>query len=137
MALPKQKFREIVFQILYSMDFTQEMDEAVLDFVMVKLKVGRKSVREASEKVRLIKEHLEELDAKITFHSKDYSLDRIARIEKNILRLGFYEILYDQVPGKVAISEAIRLCKKFAAPENTKFINAVLDAEYQQFHSEK
>ena len=136
--LPRQKQREIIFQILYSMDFTGDFDEGLLDLIAIKLKVAKSHVRAAYAKVQGIQKHLPDIDAKIQRCALSYAFERILSVEKNILRLGFYEICYEKVPGKVAIAEAIRLCKKFATPESTKFINAILDAEYKLLpHPEK
>nr|NGX48373.1 hypothetical protein [Chlamydiota bacterium] len=60
-----------------------------------------------------------------------YELERISRIERSILRLGLYELLYTDLPDKVAITEAIRLTRKFATAEGGAFVNALLDAIYK------
>jgi N utilization substance protein B len=71
------------------------------------------------------------IDEKITSLSPDYSFARISRVEKTILRLGVYEILFDDlIPPLVAISEAIRLTRKFGTPESARFVNAILDRVY-------
>src|SRR5690242_19952102 len=109
MALDKQKFREIVFQLLYSDDFSKAEDTDMLPFLMAQLAVTKKSLREAQEKMKKILEKRDALDEKIRNSSLDYSFERITGIERNILRLGLYEILHDDdVPEKVAISEGIR-----------------------------
>jgi len=114
------------------MDFTSDLDEGILSFVMIKLKVSRTAVKEAYQKIISLKDHLEEIDGIIAARSEGYKFTRITSVEKNILRLAIFEIFYDKVPVKVIIAESIRLCKKFSAPEGAKFINAVLDAEYKK-----
>ncbi len=75
---------------------------------------------------------LEEIDALITRFSLSYQFDRIARVEKNVLRLGVYELCFSEsMPPKVAIAEAIRLTRKFSTAESSSFVNAVLDAVFQ------
>ena len=132
MALPPQKFREIVFQILFSSDFPLPEIEQTAKMLMAELKVTKKAVFEAGEKVKQINANLPSIDEKISAFSTDYTFERISRVEKTILRLGLYEILFDDsIPPLVAIAEAIRLTRKFGTPESAQFVNAILDKAIQ------
>lgn len=131
MALPPQKFREIVFQILFSRDFEPGDEGEIIPFLMEELKVTKRSMLEADAKANLVIAKQAELDERITPASTEYTFERISRVEKTILRLGAFEILHDaSIPPKVAIAEAIRLCRKFGTPESANFVNAILDAIY-------
>ncbi len=131
MVLPLQKLREIVFHLLYSSDF-ESQSEDVFPFLMQHHQVTKKSLYQAQEVVSEIKKLQDTIDASITKYSKEYEFDRIPRVEKNVLRLGIYEMLYaKEVPPKVAISEALRLARKFATAESSQFINALLDTIYK------
>lgn len=132
MALSFQKFREIVFQLLFSHDFAEDSIEEIDSLVMSRHSITQKNLREAQEKFELVVKKQNEIDQKIIQYSQNYSFDRITRIEKAILRLGIYELLYSDLPYKVAISEAIRLTNKFASAEGANFINALLDAIYKE-----
>lgn len=133
MALSPFKFREILFQLLYSHDFAQSGGEEMIELLMEQLAVTKKTVRDAHERVTLILEKRAEIDPLIARLSTAYDFDRIPRAERNILRLSLYEMLFDPtVPPKVAIAEAIRLCRKFASPEAAEFVNALLDAFHQE-----
>jgi len=128
MALPLQKLREIVFHLLYSNDF-ETLDEDAFPFLMQHHAVTKKSLFAAQEKVKHLQEHREKIDALIRTHSKEYEFDRIPRVEKNVLRLGIFEMLYsEEIPPKVAMSEAVRLARKYATAESASFVNAVLDS---------
>ncbi len=128
MALSPQKTREIVFLLLYSYDFSQNLEEAS-SLIMEELKVTKKSLREAAEYAQKILEVIGTLDAEIAKVSKEYDFQRIPRSERNILRLGVYELFFDEkIPPKVVISEGVRLARKFASFEAASFINAILDA---------
>lgn len=132
MALSPQKFREIVFQLLYSHDFILGEEDDMIDFMMEQLSVTKKSMKEAQEKHQKIFSRISEIDEQIRRFSVSYDLERIGRVEKNILRLGVYELCYDDsIPAKVAIAEAIRLTRKFSTAESGAFINAVLDSLLQ------
>ena len=129
MSLPAQKFREIVFQMLYSYDTGRASDEHMVDLLSDELAVTKKSVREAQERVHLLLSHLEEIDALIAKTSHAYAFERIQSVERNILRLGVFELLFDpSIPEKVAIVEAMRLTRKFSTKEAASFVNAILDA---------
>ena len=132
MALSQQKFREIVLQLLYSQDIAHPDDALMLELMMGELAVSKRNVRLAQERVQQIQELLSEIDPLITSVSTSYDFNRIQVVTKNILRLGVFELLFDdQIPPKVAISEAIRLSRKFNTPESASFVNAVLDHLYQ------
>lgn len=132
MALPVQKFREIVFQILFSRDMSATVDSDMIPFMMNELKVTRRSMLDAHARMALVVEKLPEIDALITGKSTEYTFERISRVEKTILRLGIFEMLFDDaIPELVAIAEAIRLCRKFGTPESAQFVNAILDGVYK------
>ena len=138
MALPPQKFREIVFQLLYSSDlgFSQEKD--IVELLMGELEVSKKNVLIAQEHVKTIRQHQTEIDETITKTAISYEFERIQSVERNILRLGTYEILFDSsIPPVVAITEAVRLAKKFGTPESAAFVNAILDAIYKASQGEQ
>lgn len=132
MALQPQKFREIVFQILFSKEFEPEDSLETALMLMDELKVTKRSVLEAHARADAIRQRLPELDEKIAQMSHEYQFERISTAEKCALRLGLFEILYDDsLPPKVSIAEAIRLTRKFGTPESANFVNAILDAVYK------
>lgn len=138
MALSQQKSREILFQLLFSNDFSAVEDDEIVEFIMNEFFVTRKSVREILDQRRLIEEHMVDIDAKIVEYSKSYEFHRIPKVELNVLRLAIYEMLYlPSLPPKVSIAEAIRLTRKYSTAESSSFINAVLDAMYQTEIKEK
>ena len=129
-SLSPQKFREIVFQLIYSSDFGG--DAEVEEMIMSQLEVTKRIVRAADEVKARFLEKKEEIDALIVKHSQGYGLERIPRVERNIVRLGIYELLFvPQVPQKVAIAESMRLARKFATKEAATFVNALMDSVYK------
>lgn len=128
MPLPLQKYREAVFQILYAQDFEFSHEEDLIPFMMNELKTTRRAMADAHLRVAQVLARLTEIDPLIASASTEYSFERISRVELTILRLGLFEILFDdKIPSKVAIAEAIRLCRKFGTPESSQFVNAILD----------
>lgn len=132
MSIPQEKAREIVFQMLYGYDVGRGNENELVDLLMKELSVTKKSVLEAQDRVHQIAAILPELDEMITAVSKSYNFNRIQVAERNILRLGVFELFFDKaIPAKVAIAEAIRLARKFGTPESAAFVNALLDTLYK------
>jgi transcription antitermination protein NusB len=133
MALPQQKFREIVLQVLFSYDFLSSHEEEIIPMMMSEVSISKKIALEASQRALQILDKRQIIDELIAKASTAYAFDRIQNVEKNVLRMGVYELLYDpNVPPKVVISEAIRLSRKFSTPESANFINAILDSILKQ-----
>ena len=130
MAQSLQKFRQIVFQLLYSRSFPGVSDE--LSLVIRQNAIPKKQAREALARVNAIAEKIPEFDKLIEAKAIDYELDRISKIELSILYLGLFELLYTDLPDKVAISEAVRLSRKFSTREAAAFVNAILDAIFKE-----
>jgi N utilization substance protein B len=133
MALGPHKMREIVFHLLYSSDFTQNETEVSFPILMQHHQVTKKSMYAAQDHAKEIQGQLQKIDQMIAETATEYEFDRIPRVERNLLRLGVFEIYFSKtVPPKVAISEALRLARKFASSESANFINAILDALYKK-----
>lgn len=80
--------------------------------------------------------HLDELDALIARHSQGWALDRIAPLERNIMRTALYEALHlDEVPVEVALDEAVELTKEYCGADAPKFVNGVLGAAVAEAQS--
>ncbi|KPK33506.1 MAG: hypothetical protein AMS24_00865 [Chlamydiae bacterium SM23_39] len=132
--IPKRKFREIVFQILFAHHFFKMEEKEYIENMMKMLKASKKNIREAYLYSLNILKKMEEMDEIIKKFSLNYNINRISKVELNILRLGVFEIFFDQdIPNKVAISEAIRLCRKFGTRDSAKFVNAILDNIFKNF----
>lgn len=131
--LSPQKMRELVFHLLYSADFAPEHQDEITPFLMQHHLVSKKSVYSAHERFGMIQSHRETIDQMIAQTATEYEFERIPRVERNLLRLGIFELLFSEdVPPKVAISEAIRLARKFSSAESAHFINAILDTIYKK-----
>lgn len=84
--------------------------------------------------VRGVVANIKDIDDKIQSLSKNWILDRMHKVDKAILRLGAFELLFNNdVPFKVAIDEAVELAKKFGTDESKKFINGILDKFYKKY----
>lgn len=85
-------------------------------------------------------EHLKEIDGIIVRAAPEWPLDKVAIIDKNILRIGLYELLYanpEEVPPKVAINEAVEMAKNFGGINASRFVNGVLGTVYKELQKNK
>lgn len=138
MALPLKKFRELVFQLMHPNDLEQLDNDEFISLMMAELSVTRRAVEQAIARVRLISSRAKEIDEMVADVSVSYDFKRIQRVELTILRLSIFEMLFDkEIPEKVAISEALRLARKFSTPEAAKFLNAIMDNLYKKSLGEK
>ncbi|MEO6096306.1 MAG: transcription antitermination factor NusB [Fibrobacteria bacterium] len=132
--ISRRRGREFAMQLLYSVEVGKEaFAEAIKglsddpDLPMEARDYGVKLARQ-------VLEHQEELDAKLGQASANWDLERIAIIDKLIIRCALAELLYfTDVPLKVAINEAVEIAKKFSTGESSRFVNGVLDAIAKTF----
>ncbi len=130
--MPQQKrtkARERALQALYQIDVAATDIEEALTRFWRSFEPVEKEVREMAEAlVRGVAEHRREIDEAIEGVSANWRLDRMAKVDRNILRLAVYELeRRPDVPVKVAINEAIELGKKYGSESSGAFINGVLD----------
>jgi len=132
MNISPRKFREAVLQMLYSYDLTDGCTDEVVPMLAKELSLPRALLAKAHDRMTQVTTRLQEIDEILAQTSEEYEFSRIQRVERNVLRLAVFEMLYDEgVPPKVAISEALRLAKKFSSPAAVKFVNGLLDAIFK------
>ncbi len=124
----RTKARERALQALYQIDVAAEgIDEALAAFWR-SFEPVEQEVRELAEGlVRGVAAARRQVDEAIEEASSNWRLDRMARVDRNVLRLAVYELLRTDVPVKVVINEAIELGKKFGSESSGAFVNGVLD----------
>ena len=124
----RRRAREIALQVLYQREFNRLEFQEVLNLFWNNFEV-LKGARDFSERIiRGIEQHQEELDRIIERYSSNWKIDRMAHVDRNILRIAVYELLFcDDIPPKVAINEAIDIGKKYGSEDSGAFINGVLD----------
>jgi len=124
----RRKSREFALQVLYQLNITkQDATKAFAQFQENFLPNG-----EADDFLKRlvlgVAEHYAEFDRLIEQYSEHWRLDRINMIERNILRMALFELLYcEEIPPKVTLNEAIDLGKKYGSEESGSFINGLLD----------
>lgn len=130
--------RSIVLQTLFQWDFSGASEESVSTTLEENAREFAPNTGDFSFMANLIHGILEKqdkLDAIIVEAAPDWPLDKISTVDRNILRLGLYELLFssrEEVPPKVAINESIELAKSFGGESSGRFINGVLGAVYKE-----
>lgn len=125
----RSRGRELAVQILYQYDFSGYSLERVIELFWQKTKADKGTKLFTEELVDGVCDCLDELDLEIGAYLKNWTLDRIVTLDKIILQLAFYELLYNQdVPWRVVLDEAVVLAKMFSGDKSATFINGVLHA---------
>ena len=128
-TLDPHKYRELVFLVLYSFEMGQGSSDELLDLITQECKVAKKYVLEASARAEAILKRRDECDASIKSVCDEYRVERIMSVERNILRLAIFELVFEQqVPAKVVFAEAKRLAKKFSTEDAAVFVHSLLGA---------
>ena len=145
MASNRHLGRIVALQSLYEYEFRSQSNDASVDIDEIltrNLERYETAIEDKDFVESLVKGVLkvqDDLDQKIAPIAPDWPIDQIARIDRNILRIGVYELLYQAkvVPPKVAINEAVELAKAFGSDNSSKFINGVLGTAYRTLVEEK
>ena len=120
--------RECALKILYQIEIGKHfVDDAIEDF-WSKGNFSDDIKDFANSLVRGTRKDVDKIDAAITKYAENWELKRIAVIDKNVLRLGIFQLIYMAgIPPKVAINESIELAKKYGDIDSGKFVNGILD----------
>lgn len=124
----RSRAREVVLQILYQDDVNPDrrlVDDE--DFLRRRLQDDAELIEFAKSLLSGVRRNRGELDPMITARASNWSLARMAVTDRNVLRLGAYEILFADTPPRVAINEAVDLAKRFGAKQSPQFVNGILD----------
>ena len=125
----RRQARELATQFLYQHDLGGgAVDEALAYFWQTQEDVADQTRKFAEELIRGTVEHRADIDDKIKKYTEHWELQRIAAVDRNILRLAIFEMLYrDDIPPVVSINEAVDIAKKFSTRESGAFVNGILD----------
>ena len=128
----RSKAREFALQMLYQWEVSSNNPQQVEEAFWKGARSEKKTRDFANELFEGAVGWATDIDKLLTQHAENWRLDRMAAIDRNILRLGVYELRYrNDAPPKVVISEALALAKKFSDSEGPAFINAILDAVHK------
>ena len=128
--------RSIAMQSLYEWDFKGQKNEKLDEIIRKNIKEFGPGMEDDSFVFNLVKKTLEnrsKIDQLIEKCAPEWPLDQITMVDRNVLRIGIYEMKFNpEIPEKVAINEAIEISKNYGGPNSGKFINGVLGTIYKQ-----
>ena len=125
----RSRAREVVLQVLFQDDLNPSHNlRASDDFLRSRLQNNKDLVQFATSLLSGTRRNRPELDALLVSQADNWSLERMAATDRNILRLAAFEILYTETPGRVAINEAVELAKRFGSKNSAQFVNGILDS---------
>lgn len=128
MPLNRRRAREVALQILYADDLNPQRDLTEADeFLCRRLRDVDPLVNFARGLVAGVRRCRGEIDTVLGRQASNWSLDRMAAIDRNLLRLGAYELLHTETPAPVVLNEVIELAKRFGGRQSHQFVNGVLD----------
>ena len=127
----RRRARELAVQVLFHLEFSHDDPSEVFDLICENFD-ARKSIRDFSRKLVLgVYDKKKTLDKVISKASKNWRINRMARLDKSILRLAAFEIMFvEDIPPKVSLDEAVEIGKKFGGEDSGRYINGVLDNIY-------
>ena len=128
----RRKGRALALQVLFEVDCAGHDYGPALDRALEQAALPEDTAAFARELVSTVVENRERIDGLIARFAPAWPLDQIAIVDRNILRLGIAEIIFDLVPVKVAINEAVELAKTFGGESSSKFVNGVLGSLYTE-----
>ena len=127
MAGARRKARALALQALYEVDSVGRKAEAVADRLLAEAGLSEENSAFVRELVGGVVQNKDEIDLNILRFAPAWPVAQIAMIDRNILRLAIFEILFNnKVPVKVAVNEAVELAKSFGSDNSAKFVNGVL-----------
>ncbi len=124
----RSQVRESIVSLLYASDIGNDGIDKFVDELFEEKKIRNKQLEFAKELYSGIKINLSSVDEVINTYLKEWNLNEIGNIERAILRLGTYELLYSELDDAIIINEAIELSKRLCNDTSPKFINGVLAA---------
>lgn len=127
----RSELRDIIIKVLYQINIYEEakIDYNKEDIIKELLEVENSFVNET---VSGIIKNNKKIESIANEYLKDWTIDRLSKVDQAILKLGIYELLYTETPSIVAINESIELSKKYSEEKVTKMINGVLDKIYHE-----
>ncbi|MEM6472223.1 MAG: transcription antitermination factor NusB [Planctomycetota bacterium] len=132
----RRRAREIVLQLLYEADINEpRSEEAAKAFIRSRLQ-GRTALTAFAQKLfsgTVL--HREEVDSHLSRLAKGWALSRMAVTDRNVMRMGGFEIIHSDTPGRVAVNEAVVLIKRYGDRNSPRFVNGILDRLLKDFEA--
>ena len=133
----RRQARELAMQALFYMDMQNQASLQMLEYFCEIFRPSKKSDPFFLKLVSGVLESRAEIDALIERFSKNWKINRMSCVDRNVMRIAVYELLYCQdIPPKVSINEAVDVGKKFGTEESGAFINGIMDSIWAALEEE-
>ncbi|HJV21575.1 MAG TPA: transcription antitermination factor NusB [Holophagaceae bacterium] len=134
----RRRGREYALQMLYAMDLTEyQPDQVFAGFAAIQ-DLNRDAFYYARRLVDGVHSHQEEIDTVLQRYAEHWKLHRMAAVDRNLLRLGLFELMFvKEIPFPIIINEALEIVKEFSDAEGTQFLNGILDAARKEFRPDE
>lgn len=134
----RHKARELALKCVYAYDSVGQDVNTICESIIANAKLGEESMKFAETLFRKIVASLDRIDQEITSHSQNWQIERLAMVDKNILRMAICELLcFPDIPARATINEAVELAKRYSTLESSKFVNGILDAVYRKHQAQE
>jgi N utilization substance protein B len=129
----RRNARELALKVMFQIDVGGLPPEEVLDTTFEQVPVEPEEREYVLQTVHGVLDHLPELDAIISTLASGWRLERIANVDKNVLRIALYEIRHrDDIPASVSVNEAVEIAKKYSTEDSGRFVNGILGTYLRQ-----
>lgn len=133
----RSKARETTLQLLYQIEISKQNYKDVFPYYIKENSLTPEMIEFSTLLIEGVLNNITKIDFFIKTHVKNWEIDRMAVIDRNILRIACFELIYlEEVPPKVAINEGIELAKKYGDIDSPRFVNGVLDKIYKVHYDE-
>ena len=134
----RRRGREYALQMLYAMDLNGYQPDQVFAGYCALQDLNRDAFYYARRLVDGVHGHLEEIDTALTRYAEHWKIHRMAAVDRNLLRLGLFELMYiREIPFPIIINEALEIGKEFSDLDSTHFLNGILDAARKEYRTEE
>ena len=124
----RRRAREIALQVLYQLDIRPGEPQEALDLYFENFRPSEKAREFCQRLIEGVRQNREEIDRLLEENAENWTLNRMAVVDRNILRVATFELLYcPDIPFKASLNEAIELAKRFGTDDSSAFINGILD----------
>ncbi|MGQ9576171.1 MAG: transcription antitermination factor NusB [Thermoguttaceae bacterium] len=123
----RSRAREVALQVLFQEDLNPHSSPQEGESLLRRRLKSRALLEFARGLVEGVRRHRAELDERIERTAAHWSLNRMAATDRSVLRLGAYELLFSDTPGRVAVNEAVELAKRYGTAQSAQFVNGILD----------
>jgi len=134
----RRRGREYALQMLYAMDLNGYKPAEVFAGFSSIQDMNQEAFQKGCQLVQGIYGSLDEIDGILTRYAENWKIHRMAVVDRNLLRLGIYELMHSKdTPFPIIINEALEIVKEFSDHEGTQFVNGILDAASREFRKDE